>query len=34
MVEDKTREAFIEMFSDEIVERVVEARVCSSWGEK
>ena len=30
MVEDRMRETFIEMFSDEIVE----ARVCSNRGEK
>jgi DNA polymerase family A len=34
MVEDKMREAFVEMFGDEIAEDVVEAKVCGDWVEK
>jgi DNA polymerase I-like protein with 3'-5' exonuclease and polymerase domains len=34
MVEDKMREAFVEMFGDEIAEDVVEAKVCGDRAEK
>ena len=34
MVEDKMREAFVEMFGEEVADGAVEAKVCSNWAEK
>ena len=34
MVEREMKEAFIEMFGQEIAAGVVEAKICSNWGEK